>query len=306
MNNQESIEEFSYRLDMERAKAFTLCIHDNIHVLQEACRGIPLHLLGALDQSCTDLADLVLATMRSAHFWNKNPVIRAAHNIACAARDVALAAPDVALAVHDVKLDNPLAVPGVAPHCRPRRPIALDDSDNDSLADLDDDLPVSHDVLPDSPLAVARAALGTPCRRPPHPPIACATPAASIAARAATLAVALSWRDGSDATIIDVGGTLHKARHVLGAAGEAARAAHATLADFYPDARIQYSAVLKNTEVIQLPHRLVFPVLSNRQTHISHQSGGSKVVLGGHADPDNDYLWVPVSVLDFGRLSTPR
>jgi len=55
----------------------------------------------------------------------------------------------------------------------------------------------------------------------------------------------------------------------------------------------------KEKEFVQIPRHLVLPPLVNPPIHPSHQCGGSRVVLGGHAHPYNRDMWVPVSILTF-------
>jgi hypothetical protein len=297
MNARESIEEFSCILGLWSAKDFALCVRANIHVLQEACHGIPLHLLGALDQSCAILAAAAPSGSRYSAYAASD-VFRAADEIAHAARDIALAAPDVSLN-HSPTVSRTASAVSITSR---DVDVALTDSDVVSIADSDDAL-AAHDFGRDGPLDVAFAwCMVTHCR-PPQPPIVCAAAAAGIAAHAATLAVSVSGV--FDLPAIDVS-AMQMAGGALYAADDAARAAHASLANFYPDARIQYSGVLKNTAAVPFPHYLVFPVLANPRTFISHQSGGSRVVLGGHAHPSQAGKWVPVCVLDFRRLSAPQ
>ena len=64
------------------------------------------------------------------------------------------------------------------------------------------------------------------------------------------------------------------------------------------------SAIFKDKQTFQIPHYLVSSLLDHAygRTHLHHQSGGSKVVLGGHAHPSDSSKWVPVCVLDLERL----
>jgi len=68
-------------------------------------------------------------------------------------------------------------------------------------------------------------------------------------------------------------------------------------------AAIQCSGTFRGKFTFQLPHHLVLPLLLSASAHLSHQSGGSRIVVGGHAHPYQGDAWVPVSILEF---RTPR
>jgi len=64
-------------------------------------------------------------------------------------------------------------------------------------------------------------------------------------------------------------------------------------------AAIQCSGTFRGNFTFQLPHHLVLPLLLSPSAHLSHQCGGSRIVVGGHAHPYQGDTWVPVSMLEF-------
>ena len=54
--------------------------------------------------------------------------------------------------------------------------------------------------------------------------------------------------------------------------------------------------------VFQLPHYLASPLLLRANLHLTHQSGGSRIVVDGHPHPHQGDKWVPVSVLEFRNI----
>ena len=86
----------------------------------------------------------------------------------------------------------------------------------------------------------------------------------------------------------------------------------ASHADYFADAfstlvaprswpAIRCSGIFRD-KVFQLPHYLASPLLLRANLHLTHQSGGSRIVVGGHPHPHQEDKWVPISVLQFRNI----
>ena len=263
--------EFSHDVSMMNCEALALCIQGVVRGLRATCGGIPLDLLGTLEQASIVFANRGARAQTYAGAINTIAtrdvdVTLAARDVALAARDVAVAARDVAVAARDVAV----AVRAVAVAAR-------------------DVAVVAHAAAIASSAAHAYAT--------------------SAYADIDATANADAYRDTVHATYIAHTAIYiaHTAAYIAYTAADAADtigdSTHGVIA-WSPG--IQSSGIFNGEEIFQIPQHLILPLLlhAHARPYFCHRSSAFRAVLGGYAHPFDHNKWVPVCILHFHfRLS---